>query len=164
MQVQSLGQADPLEKGMATTSSILAWRIPRTEEPGRLQSIRLQRVRHSWSDLGAAAWDFYVHPYTLLPRFGITCCSWAAKSCLLFCDPMDYSLSRSYLCPKSLSMRFPRQESWSGLPFLLQGIFPIQQSNPCLLHCRWILTAELPVKPSVMTGITESPYMFYSFR
>ena len=44
--VQSLGQEDPLEKGMATHSSIPAWRIPRTEEPGRLQSMGLQRVRH----------------------------------------------------------------------------------------------------------------------
>ena len=40
------GQEDPLEKGMATHSSILAWRIPWTEEPGRLQSMGLQRVRH----------------------------------------------------------------------------------------------------------------------
>ena len=40
--VQSLGQEDPLEKGMATHSNILAWRIPWTEEPGRLQSIGLQ--------------------------------------------------------------------------------------------------------------------------
>ena len=38
--VRSLGQEDPLEKEMATHSSILAWRIPRTEEPGRLQSIK----------------------------------------------------------------------------------------------------------------------------
>ena len=45
-QVQSLGWEDPLEKGMATHSSILAWRIPRTEEPGGLQSMELQRVRH----------------------------------------------------------------------------------------------------------------------
>ena len=43
-QVQSLGQEDPLVKGMATHSSILAWEIPRTEEPGRLQSIELQRA------------------------------------------------------------------------------------------------------------------------
>ena len=42
-QVQSVGREDPLEKGMATHSSILAWRIPRTEEPGRLQSRGLQR-------------------------------------------------------------------------------------------------------------------------
>ena len=45
-QVQSLGREDPLEKEMATHSSILAWRIPWTEEPGGLQSMGLQRVRH----------------------------------------------------------------------------------------------------------------------
>ena len=45
-QVQSLGQEDPLEKGMATHSNILAWEIPWTEEPGGLQSIGSQRVRH----------------------------------------------------------------------------------------------------------------------
>jgi len=44
--VQSLGWEDPLEKGMATHSSILAWRIPWTEEAGGLQSIDLQRVGH----------------------------------------------------------------------------------------------------------------------
>ena len=44
--VQSLGWADPLEKGMATHSSILAWRISWTEKPGRLQSIGSQRVGH----------------------------------------------------------------------------------------------------------------------
>ena len=44
--VSSLGWEDPLEEGMATRSSILAWRIPWTEEPGRLQSMGSQRVRH----------------------------------------------------------------------------------------------------------------------
>ena len=44
--VQSLGREDPLEKEMATHSSILAWKIPWMEEPGRLQSMGLQRVRH----------------------------------------------------------------------------------------------------------------------
>jgi len=43
-QVRSLGREDPLEKGMATRSSILAWRIPWTEEPGGLQSMGSQRV------------------------------------------------------------------------------------------------------------------------
>ena len=43
-QVRTLGWEDPLEKGMATHSSILAWGIPWTEEPGGLQSIRSQRV------------------------------------------------------------------------------------------------------------------------
>ena len=45
-QVQSLGREDPLKKEMATHSSILAWRIPWTEEPGGLQSLGSQRVRH----------------------------------------------------------------------------------------------------------------------
>ena len=46
-QVRSLGGEDLLEKEMATHSGILAWRIPWTEEPGRLQSMGLQRVRHN---------------------------------------------------------------------------------------------------------------------
>ena len=45
-QVKSLGQEDPLEEGMATQSSILAWRIPWTEEPSGLQSMGSQRVGH----------------------------------------------------------------------------------------------------------------------
>ena len=45
-QVQSLGQEDPLKKEMATHSSILAWEITWTEEPGRLQSMGLQRIGH----------------------------------------------------------------------------------------------------------------------
>ena len=44
--LRSLGWGDPLEKRMATHASILAWRIPWTEEPEGLQSMRLQRVRH----------------------------------------------------------------------------------------------------------------------
>ena len=44
--VPSLGREDPLEEGMATHSSILAWRIPWTEEPGGLQSMGSQRVGH----------------------------------------------------------------------------------------------------------------------
>ena len=46
-QVLSLSREDPLEKGMATHSSILAWRIPQTEEHGRLQSMGLQGVGHN---------------------------------------------------------------------------------------------------------------------
>ena len=46
MWVQSLGQEDPLEKGMATQSSVLAWRSPWTEEPGGLQTMGSQRVGH----------------------------------------------------------------------------------------------------------------------
>ena len=47
-QLRSLGHEDPMEKGMGTHSSILAWRIPRTEEPSRPQSIGSQRIGHNW--------------------------------------------------------------------------------------------------------------------
>ena len=51
MQFQSLDQEDPLKEEMATHSSILAWRIPWTEKPGRLRYIWSKRIRHNWSDL-----------------------------------------------------------------------------------------------------------------
>ena len=52
--IQSLSGKDPLEEGMATHSSILAWRIPWTEEPGGLLSMGSERVGHDWSDLAQA--------------------------------------------------------------------------------------------------------------
>ena len=58
--VQSLGWKDPLEKGMATHSSILAWRIPQTEEPGRYSPRGSQRVRHN------SAANFLSHVYTFI--------------------------------------------------------------------------------------------------
>ena len=62
--VRSLGREVPLEKEMATHSSILAWRIPRTEEPGGLQFTGSQRVRHNWAtslhfNPGLFAEEFY---------------------------------------------------------------------------------------------------------
>ena len=50
MRVQSMGQEDPLEEEMATCSSILAWKIQWTEEPGGLQSMGSQRVTHDWNN------------------------------------------------------------------------------------------------------------------
>ena len=60
-QVWSLGQEDPLEKQMATHSSTLAWKIPWMEEPGRLQSMGLQRVRHDWAI--SLQYIFYIYYY-----------------------------------------------------------------------------------------------------
>ena len=53
----SIRQEDPLKEGMVTRSSIFPWRIPWTEEPGRLQSIGLPRVGHNWSDLACTPVD-----------------------------------------------------------------------------------------------------------
>ena len=78
-QVWSLGREDPLEKEIVTHSSILAWRIPWMEKPGRLQSTGSQRVRHDWAiSVTQGKRNKWV--------------SEAAQSCPTLCDPMYCSL------------------------------------------------------------------------
>ena len=60
MWVRSLGLEDPLEEGMATHSSILAWSIPWTEEPGGLQSLGSQRVGHDQEHTHVHIWHFNI--------------------------------------------------------------------------------------------------------
>ena len=69
-QIQSLGQEDFLEEGMATYSSVLVWRIPWTEEPGGLHSIRSERVRHNWSNL--ACTHNYPSFLSSMGKFGVS--------------------------------------------------------------------------------------------
>ena len=101
--VRSLGRKDPLEKEMATHSSILAWRIPWTEEPGRLQSTGLQRVGHEWatspiSYLILLNYIFIsrIHKWIAFIKYinkditVIVHCS-VCQSCLILCNPMDCS-------------------------------------------------------------------------
>ena len=66
-QVRSLGWEDPLEKEMATHSSALAWKTPRMEEPGRLQSMGLQRVGHDW-----ATSPHLTSPHSLNQHYDVT--------------------------------------------------------------------------------------------
>ena len=73
--VRYLGWEDPLEEGMTTYPTILAWRIPWTEEPGGLQSMGLQRVRHNWSDL---AWVNLIYSGKLL-RSGLEFKIWRVR-------------------------------------------------------------------------------------
>ena len=74
-QIQSLGQEDPLEKEMETHSSTLAWKIPWTEEPGRLQSMGSQRVRLDWATslslfFTSSIWGcWFFHMLTILFSF-----------------------------------------------------------------------------------------------
>ena len=107
--VQSLGQEDPLEKEMATHSSILAWRIPWMEEPGRLQSTGSQsRTRLS---------DFTF--FSLLPYVYV--CTF---SCVWLCGT-----PWTVACQTPL-WDLPGKNTGVGCHFLLQGIFPTQESNP----------------------------------
>ena len=71
LQVRSLGWEDVLEEGMTTHPSILAWRIPWTEEPGGLQSMGLQRVRPDWSNL-----ERMQAPGDGEGQGSLACCSW----------------------------------------------------------------------------------------
>ena len=77
-QVWSLGWEDPLEEGMATHSSILAWRIPWTEEPGRLWPIS-QRLGYNWSNLACTHTHGLKHPELPLPGHIVSCTSHAFK-------------------------------------------------------------------------------------
>ena len=71
MQVWSLGQKDPLEESMATHSSILAWRIPWTGEPGGLQSVGSQRVRHDWAWAYRFVWQDYTRYFKWVFSFNL---------------------------------------------------------------------------------------------
>ena len=106
--VQSLGQEDPLEKEMATHSSILAWKIPWTEEPAWLQSIGSQRVGDNWRT------NTSLH-----------------LSC--FSHVQLFATLRTVAHQALLSMRFSRQDTEVDCNFLLQGILLTRESNLCLL-------------------------------
>ena len=68
-QIRSLGQEDPLGEEMATHSSIFAWKIPRTVEPGGLESMESQRVGHDWVTEHAYTQPSQEPPQSLLLKF-----------------------------------------------------------------------------------------------
>ena len=101
MQVPSLGREDPLEEEMATHSSNLHWRIPWTEEPGRLQSKGSQRVGHNWAtkhtqntegrDMLSFSVGFRLYVYNL--------CNIIYQLCFIKKDPMCFkALASIYAC------------------------------------------------------------------
>ena len=73
-----------LEKEMATHSSVLAWRIPGTGEPGGLLSMGSHRVGHDWSDLAAAVLGLWLHGLSVVPASGGWGCSKRASHCCAF--------------------------------------------------------------------------------
>ena len=128
-QVQSLGREDPLGKGLATHSSILAWRIPWAEEPGGLQSKGLQRVGHNWSDLACMYMScihdtLYMSSLSCLPS-----CIHLNRACALFlmtlymlgfcleypCSSLSL-LGNSYLSIRSHIRYSSRKTSLTPLP------------------------------------------------
>ena len=124
--VRPLGREDPLEKAMATHSSTLAWRIPWTEEPGRLQSMGPQRFGHDWvASLthSCKLWDYQnqLQPHLwliALVKVKLLSRVW------LFATPWTVD----YLALPS--MGFSRQEYWSGLPLPSPGDLPDPRIEP----------------------------------
>ena len=92
--VQSLGQEDPVEKGVATHSSILAWRIPQTVEPGGLQSIGSQRVGHE------LATNTHGHQYKRVATYN-TCSSSCSYHVLIFKGLEKRTFNARYLKKRS---------------------------------------------------------------
>ena len=123
-QVQSLGQEDLMEKEMATHSSILAWKIPWTEEPGRLQSMGSQRVKTRLSDFTSLSFTFF---------FSISI-TWGSSS-------LRISICGSYIVHnwkkkewELLLLHFYIQEwDYSHVQLTASSLFPIQLTVPWIL-------------------------------
>ena len=120
--VRSLGREDALEKRMATPSNIFAWRIPQTEEPGRLHSMGLQRVRHDWATKQSTAHT----PYEVIINIGYIPCAIHyilitvsfVPSSLYLLIPFNYLATPTALSPLVTTSFFCICESVSVLLYL----------------------------------------------
>ena len=171
--VQSLDQEDPLEKEMATLSSILAWKIPRMEEPGRLQSTGSQRANRVLAQcflrglLWPPLWEVYLSFSYLLSyqpllnphiaRHMTPTFHWRYTVCpraQLLSHVWLFVTPRTAACQASLAMEFPRQEYWAGFPFLPPEHLPdpgIKLASPVSPALAGeFFTTEPPVKPKYL--------------
>ena len=147
--VWSMAWEDPLEKGMATHSTIPAWRISWTEEPGRLQSMVWQRVGHDWATFTFTHLFLrcslpltrctYSLTFTKGNSFIIICLATyvhaeSLQSCLTLCDPMDCTLQ----VPPSMGFSEARILEWTAIPFSRGSFWPRDQT---WVFCtgRWVL-------------------------
>ena len=128
MWVPSLNSEDDLEEAMATHSSILAWRIPWTEEHGRLQSIVLQRVMHDWNDFACKhTWPGICQCFPRISRIGM------GVEVVIFSNPL----------PESLILWIPSFHSSISAPTLgprvCMVLTPTILQSPTLmgLLCEW---------------------------
>ena len=147
--VQSLGWEDPMEKEMVTHSSILIWRIPWMEKPGRLQSTGSQRVRHNWATSHTQS---HSQSRVLFPSFYpvlvviVRLCSSATQSCSTLCDTMDCQASLSLIISRSLLTHV----RWVG--DAIQPSLPLSSHSPTDANWMegegvWISFVWNPMKP-----------------
>ena len=120
-QVRSLGWEDPLEKEMAPHSSTLAWKIPWTEEPDRLQSTGSQRVGHDW------ATSFSLFTFTFLFSFAFSFCSFPAlfkaSSDNHFCLFVFFPLGMVLITASCTTSRTSIHSSSGTLPYLILWLY-----------------------------------------
>ena len=136
---QFLGWEDPLEESMATHSSILAWRIPWTEEPDRLQSIGLQRVKHDW-----------VTKHSTAPRtHGQHVAGPGKPLCLGQCWSMDNRIGTDY-------MRAPKWEANSDAPTDSPRSFTVSDQQP---GSKEVFRKGL-LQPSRCSAMLATPWLF----
>ena len=133
-----LVQEDPLEEGMATHSSILAWRIPWTEEPGRLQSMWSQRVGPNYSDLACThtgfkeTWKPELKVHTALLALIAARPAWPVSFSHLIADQV-FLFSRLH----DKKTRFPQLFLSSHEPPSLTLSFPVPDSSGKGVHWAW---------------------------
>ena len=151
-QIWFLGWEDPLEKGMETHSSILAWRIPWTEEPGGLRSIGSQRVRHDWATNTFAFWTVAQHA-PLSMEFSRQECWSEYWSGLLFPSPGD-------LPDPGIESRSPALQEPPGKPLRVTGKNKSDSNWICFFYfnlCSLLLLLQLRMLP-VAWNIQDSPF------
>ena len=102
---RSLGWEDPLKEGVASPSYILAWRIPRTEKPGKLQFMRSWRVGHIWSDLAHTC--KFIIKYML---DSTELCAYSWKKNPLIWQSQNYTHKHTHIL---YNMRTKRQGTWT---------------------------------------------------
>ena len=140
--VRSLGQKDPLEKEMVTHSSILAWRIPWMEEPGRLQFMGFQRVRHHWATntftfslriIFLPLLTVLSSPKVIQAQALTVFKEWSevVQSCPTLCDPTDCSLSGSSIHGILQAII----QEWVAMPFFRGSSQPRDQTHVSYISC-----------------------------
>ena len=144
-QVWSLNQEDPLEEVMATHSSILAWRIPWTEEPGGLQSIGSQGVGHHWSD-----WAYMNTYYVGLNKVPPPRCPCPNLWNLWICYPMW----QRGLCRCDNVKNFDGKDilDYQSRPNVTTGVFSVWKQRGTSLVVQW-----LRLCPSTVEGTGSNP-------
>ena len=139
-QVQSLGQEDPLEKGMATHFSILAWEIPRTGESGRQKSMGSQRVGHDW----VTNFHFHCYIYSLFSSLGYLSSSSYYLPLLSLLTTWVPS-SSSYQTPSVPHITFKLNISCSVMLMALCHL--LNSFKTCTLTLKALIVLYLPTKP-----------------